>query len=418
MILIYKFFKESFLFAINALRSNVLRTILTLSGVTIGIFSIISVFTLIDTLENSVRESVESLGNNVIYIQKWPWAPPEGETEYPWWRYMNRRVPGLDDYEQVKKRSQLAEAACYVMASSRRLSFENNSFDKVAVMGVTHSFEDIWSFEIGSGRYFSPQESHNGTNITVLGADIAAELFQGMDPLGLEIKLMGRRLRVVGVIQKQGTDMLGNSLDKNILIPVNFAKTMFNLRSESVQPFIMVKALPGYSSDDISDELAGIMRSIRRIKPQGENDFALNRISLVQKGLNDLFGVIDIAGWFIGGFSILVGGFGIANIMFVSVKERTRIIGIQKALGAKRRFILLQFLIESTALSLIGGLAGLLIIFLGVILINVILDTSIVLSLTNIIKGLGISATIGILSGYLPAWKASKMDPVEAINAL
>jgi len=418
MILIYKFFKESFLFALNALRSNVLRTILTLSGVTIGIFSIISVFTLIDTLENSVRESVESLGNNVIYIQKWPWAPPEGETEYPWWRYMNRRVPGLDDYEQVKKRSQLAEAVCYVMASSRRLSFENNSFDKVAVMGVTHSFEDIWSFEIGSGRYFSPQESHNGTNITVLGADIAAELFQGMDPLGLEVKLMGRRLRVIGVIEKQGTDMLGNSLDKNILIPVNFAKTMFNLRSESVQPFIMVKALPGYTSDDISDELAGIMRSIRRIKPQAENDFALNRISLVQKGLNDLFGVIDIAGWFIGGFSILVGGFGIANIMFVSVKERTRIIGIQKALGAKRRFILLQFLIESTALSLIGGFAGLFIIFLGVLLINVTLDTSIVLSLTNIIKGLGISATIGILSGYIPAWKASKMDPVEAINAL
>ncbi|MBS2098695.1 ABC transporter permease [Carboxylicivirga linearis] len=418
MILIYKFFKESFLFAINALRSNVLRTILTLSGVTIGIFSIISVFTLIDTLENSVRESVESLGNNVIYIQKWPWAPPEGETEYPWWRYMNRRVPGLDDYEQVKKRSQLAEAVCYVMASSRRLSFENNSFDKVAVMGVTHSFEDIWSFEIGSGRYFSPQESHNGTNITVLGADIAEELFQGTDPLDREVKLMGRRLRVVGVIQKQGTDMLGNSLDKNILIPVNFAKTMFNLRSESVQPFIMVKALPGYSSDDISDELAGIMRSIRRIKPQAENDFALNRISLVQKGLNDLFGVIDIAGWFIGGFSILVGGFGIANIMFVSVKERTRIIGIQKALGAKRRFILLQFLIESTALSLIGGLAGLLIIFLGVLVINLVLDTSIVLSLTNILKGLGISATIGILSGYLPAWKGSKMDPVEAINAL
>nr|WP_321453919.1 ABC transporter permease [uncultured Carboxylicivirga sp.] len=418
MILVYKFFKESFLFAINALRSNVLRTILTLSGVTIGIFSIISVFTLIDTLEKSVRESVESLGNNVIYIQKWPWAPPEGESEYPWWRYMNRRVPSLDDYEQVKKRSQLAEAVTFVMATSRRLTFENNSYDKVAIMGVTHSFENIWSFEIGEGRYFSQQESNKGINVTVIGADIAAELFQGSDPLGREVKMMGRKLTVVGVIQKQGTDMLGNSLDKNILIPVNYAKGLFNFRSESVQPFIMVKALPGYSSDDISDELAGIMRSVRRLKPQAENDFALNRISLVQKGLDDLFRVIDIAGWFIGGFSILVGGFGIANIMFVSVKERTRIIGIQKALGAKRRFILLQFLIESTALSLIGGLMGLLIIFVGTIIINVSSDATIVLSITNILKGLAISATIGILSGYIPAWKASKMDPVEAINSL
>nr|WP_321406486.1 ABC transporter permease [uncultured Carboxylicivirga sp.] len=418
MILVYKFFKESFLFALNALRSNVLRTVLTLSGVTIGIFSIISVFTLIDTLENSVRESVESLGNNVIYIQKWPWAPPEGETEYPWWRYMNRRVPGLDDYEQVQKRSQLAEAVCYVMASSRRLVYENNSYDKVAVMGVTHSFEDIWSFEIGSGRYFSQQESHNGSNITVIGADIAAELFQGLDPLGREIKMMGRKLRVVGVIQKQGSDMFGNSLDKNILLPVNYAKTMFNLRSESVNPFIMVKALPGYTSDDISDELTGIMRAVRRIKPKAENDFALNQISLLQKGLDGLFGAIDIAGWFIGGFSILVGGFGIANIMFVSVKERTRIIGIQKALGAKRRFILLQFLIESTALSLIGGLAGLLIIFIITLLLRVSTELSISLSLVNILNGIGISLIIGILSGYIPAWKASKMDPVEAINAL
>lgn len=418
MILVYKFFKESFLFALNALRSNLLRTVLTLSGVTIGIFSIISVFTLIDTLENSVRDSIESLGDNVIYIQKWPWAPPEGETEYPWWRYMNRQVPSLDDYEQVQKRSQLAEAVTYSMASQRRLVYENNSYDKVAVMGVTHSFEDIWSFEIATGRYFSQQESHNGTNVTVLGADIAQELFQGADPLGKNVKLMGRKLLVIGVIQKQGSDIFGNSLDKNILIPVNFAKTMFNLRSEAVQPFIMVKAKEGYTSDDISDELTGIMRAVRRIKPQGENDFALNRISLIQKGLDGLFDFIDLAGMFIGGFSILVGGFGIANIMFVSVKERTRIIGIQKALGAKRRFILLQFLIESTVLSLIGGVAGLAIIFIITLLISMSTDTTIMLSLANIMKGIGISATIGILSGYIPAWKASKMDPVEAINSL
>ncbi len=418
MILVYKFFKESLLFALNALRSNLLRTVLTLSGVTIGIFSIISVFTLIDTLEKSVRDSIESLGNNVIYIQKWPWAPPEGESEYPWWRYMNRQVPSLDDYEQVKKRSQLAEAVTYTMASSRRLAYENNSYDQVAVMGVTHSFEDIWTFEIGTGRYFSQQDSYNGSNVAILGADIAKELFQGADPIDKSVKLMGRKLKVIGTIQKQGTDMFGNSLDKNILIPVNFAKTMFNLRSEAVQPFIMVKAKEGYTSDDISDELTGIMRAIRRIKPKGENDFALNRISLIQKNLDSLFDFIDLAGIFIGGFSILVGGFGIANIMFVSVKERTRIIGIQKAIGAKRKFILMQFLIESTVLSLIGGLAGLTIIFGITMAVTLMSEMTVMLSLSNIVKGISISASIGIISGFIPAWKASKMDPVEAINSL
>lgn len=418
MILIYKFFKESFLFALNALRANVLRTILTLSGVTIGIFSIISVFTLIDTLENSVRESVEALGDNVIYIQKWPWAPPEGEKEYPWWRYMNRRVPGLDDYEEVKRRSQLAEAVTFVMNAQRQLVYENNSYDNVGIMGVTHSFEDIWKFEIGEGRYFSQRESHSGVNVVVLGADIAKELFQGADPLEKNVKISGRRLRVVGVVQKQGSDMFGNSLDKAILIPINFAKTMFNIRSEAVQPFLMVKAKPGYSSEDIADELTGIMRSVRSIKPSEENDFALNRISLVQKNFESLFSFIDLAGWFIGGFSILVGGFGIANIMFVSVKERTKIIGIQKALGAKRRFILLQFLIESTALSLIGGLAGLLIIFMITIVVRLSTDLTLALSFVNVAKGIMISAVIGILSGYIPAWKASKMDPVVAINSL
>ncbi|MCU4156720.1 ABC transporter permease [Carboxylicivirga sp. A043] len=418
MILVYKFFKESFLFALNALRTNVLRTILTLSGVTIGIFSIISVFTLIDFLEKQVRESIESLGNNVVYIQKWPWTPPEGETEYPWWRYMNRQVPSLEDYEQIKRRSQIAEDVSYVMSSQKMLQYEDNSYDNVAVMGVSDGFDNIWTFEIADGRYFSPYESNSGIAVAVIGAEIAEQLFQGTDPIGKRVKMMGRKLMVIGVMLRTGSDIFGNSLDKNIIIPVKYARNLFNLRSESVNPMILVKGKEGYTSDDMVDELTGVMRAIRRIKPSGDNDFALNRISLIQKNFDSLFDFIDLAGWFIGGFSILVGGFGIANIMFVSVKERTRIIGIQKALGAKRKFILLQFLIESTALSLLGGLAGLLIVFGIAISISLITGSEMALTLLNIMKGIGISSVIGVVSGFIPAWKASKMDPVEAINAL
>jgi len=418
MILVYKFFKESFLFALNALRTNVLRTVLTLSGVTIGIFSIVSVFTLIDFLEKQVRESIESLGNNVVYIQKWPWTPPEGETEYPWWRYMNRQVPSLDDYEEIKRRSQIAEEVTYVMSSQKMLQYEDNSFDNVAVMGVSDGFDNIWTFEIGSGRYFSPFETNNGTAVAIIGAEVAKELFQGADPIGQRVKMMGRKLLVIGVIQRQGSDIFGNSLDKNMIIPVKYARTLFNLRTEAVNPMILVKAKEGFTSDDMVDELTGVMRAIRRIKPQGDNDFALNRISLVQKNFDSLFDFIDLAGWFIGGFSILVGGFGIANIMFVSVKERTRIIGIQKALGARRRFVLWQFLIESTVLSLLGGLAGLLLVFGIAISISLITESALALTIGNVLKGIGISTIIGVVSGYVPAWKASKMDPVEAINAV
>jgi putative ABC transport system permease protein len=254
--------------------------------------------------------------------------------------------------------------------------------------------------------------------VAIIGADIANELFEGNDPIGKRVKMMGRKLMVIGVIQRQGSDIFGNSLDKNMIIPVKYARTLFNLRSESVNPMILVKAKEGYSSDDMVDELTGVMRAIRRIKPSGDNDFALNRISLIQKNFDSLFDFIDWAGWFIGGFSILVGGFGIANIMFVSVKERTRIIGIQKALGAKRKFIRMQFLIESTVLSLLGGLAGLLIIFGITLAIALIAETEMALTLLNVLKGIGISTVIGIVSGYIPAWKASKMDPVEAINSL
>ncbi|GAF04206.1 ABC transporter permease [Saccharicrinis fermentans] len=416
MIIVFKFIKESLLFAWNALTSNKLRTILTLSGVTIGIFSIISVFTLIDYLESRIRDSIQSLGDNVVYVQKWPWTPPEGETEYPWWRYMNRPLPTLNEQKVIERHSQLAASSTFAISAQKKIIFEANSFDKVQVLGVSNSFDQNWNFEISRGRYFTSFESSKGSNITIIGADIADELFQDTDPIGKRIKMAGRQLTVVGVILRQGKDIFGNSLDTNIIIPIQYAKNIFNIRSERVQPFIVVKAKERVNTEDLMSELEGILRAERKIKPQQGNTFALNRMSIIQKQFDDLFGILNIAGGFIGFFAILVGGFGIANIMFVSVKERTRIIGIQKALGAKRRFILWQFLFESIFLSLLGGTTGLALIFIIIQIANSLFDLSIPLTFWNIFRALFISIFLGIISGYIPSNSASKLNPVDAIN--
>ena len=416
MIIVFKFIKESLLFALNALKSNKLRTILTLSGVTIGIFSIISVFTLVDYLEKRIKDSLQTLGSNSVYVTKWPWAPPEGETEYPWWRYLNRPLPTLEEQKVIERNSQLSAASTFFINAQQNIIYEDNSYEQVQIVGVSENFDLNWNFEISQGRYFSPFESKNGTNVIILGSEVAKELFQGDNPVGKRVKIAGRKLVVIGVILKQGKDIFGGTIDTQVLIPINYAKEIFNIKNERVQPTIITKAKEGVPVEDLMSELEGILRAHRKIKPQQGNNFALNRVSIIQKQFDGLFAILDLAGWLIGGFSILVGGFGIANIMFVSVKERTRIIGIQKSLGAKRKFILWQFLFESVFLSLLGGTTGLLLIFIIVTVFNISLDLAIPLTFWNIFRGLSISIFLGVISGYIPANGASKMDPVVAIN--
>ncbi len=407
---------ESIMFAVRALRANVLRAALTLTGVTIGIFSIISVFTAIDFLESKINSSIKSLGDNSIYIQKWPWTPPEGETEYPWWRYLNRPLPSLDEMTFIQRKSQLTQGIAFFIASRQDISYYDNKYGGATVMGVTSDFEKVWSFTIENGRFFSPAENTNGSNVAVIGAPLAKELFREQNPIGKKVKVTGDRYEIIGVFEKQGDDMFGNSMDYNLVIPMQKAKSVYNIKSESVQPTIIIKSKPTISAEELSDEITGLLREKRRLKPAQENNFAINQISLVQKNFDSLFRIIDFAGWFIGGFSILVGGFGIANIMFVSVRERTRIIGIQKALGAKKLFILSQFLFEGIFLALLGGIAGLLLIFLMVSWINIAFDVPFKLTMGNILLGTGISVCIGVVSGFVPAWMASRMNPVNAIN--
>ncbi len=409
--------KESFLFAINALKVNRLRTLLTLLGITIGIFAIISVFTVLDSLENTIRNSLSSLGDDIIYVQKWPWAPPPGE-EYAWWEYWNRPVPTIKEYEQFKKRSDRAEIINFAASTLRNVKYKNNTREDVIIWANSHEFERIRAFELEDGRYFSPFESVAGKNICLIGHQVAKDLFQGINPIGKEIKIQGRKIMVIGLIAKEGKDILnsGGSLDEMIILPIIYAKSLMDIKSENTNPMIMVKAKPDVSIAELKDELRSILRSTRTLNPKQKDDFALNQSSILNSALNSIFAVINIAGWLIGGFSILVGGFGIANIMFVSVKERTNLIGIQKSLGAKRKFILWQFLFEAVILSLIGGIIGLLLIFIGSIIASNKIELEITLSFGNIILGLLISAGIGIISGIFPAYKAAKLNPVEAIN--
>lgn len=413
-----KLFIESFLFAFEALRVNKLRTILSLLGITIGIFAIISVFTVTDALERKIRTDVQSLGNNVIYVQKWPWTP-EGEDEYPWWKYLNRPLPGYKEMTELEHRMNTVESFAYVASIGGQLiKYKNSSVENAAILCVSQQYNEIKSFELEDGRYFTEGESTSGRPICLLGANVATALFPDGNAVGKEVSVRGNKFEIIGVIKKEGKSMVDISTDDNMIIPVNFARNLVNLRSDRIDPYMMLKAKEGVAMPEMKDELKGAMRSIRKLKPREEDDFALNETSLLADGLNDLFSTLGMAAWIIGGFSILVGGFGIANIMFVSVKERTPIIGIQKSLGSKNYFILLQFLIEAITLCIFGGMIGLGIVYLLTVLVGSNFeDFKFVLTVGNIVTGIGVSAIIGVISGFVPALQASKMNPVDAIRA-
>lgn len=411
---IFKQLSESFIFAWKSVWVNKLRTLLSLSGITIGIFAIISVFTVLNSMERSIRESIQSLGDDVVYIQKWPW---NFGSDYAWWEYMKRPVLKYEEYEELKGRLQNAKAVAFSVSTGRTITYNKNSAENIAIWANSYEFQDIRSFEIAKGRYFSPYEAQTGQNVAIIGPKLAQDLISKQDPLGKEIEIERHKVKIIGISKKEGDNIFGGgSLDEVVLLPINYARRIFDTRSEWLNPMIMVKANSSNVISQLMDELKGTMRSIRRIKPVQNDDFALNRASIITQGFDKLFVVINLAGWIIGGFSILVGGFGIANIMFVSVKERTNIIGIQKALGAKKYFILFQFLYESVLLALAGGIAGLLLVFAGTLLAAHFTSFPITMSFGNVITGILISSIIGIVSGFAPAYSAARLNPVEAMN--
>jgi putative ABC transport system permease protein len=354
----------------------------------------------------------------MVYIQKWPWTPPEGESEYPWWKYLNRPVPTMEESEELVRRSKNIENAVYFFGFNRTVQFETSKAENTEILATTHDLIDTWSLEIEKGRYFTESESTSGANLAILGSEIATKLFGQVNPVGKTIKIQGYRFLVVGVYVKKGTDMFGTSMDKRIHIPAVFAMNMVDIRDRDQGQTINVKAKPDADPDEFTAEIAGILRSLHRLKPMEDNDFAINEVSSISKQFDTFFKVFNFAGWIIGGFSILVGGFGIANIMFVSVKERTKIIGIQKAIGAKKYFILLQFIFEAVVLSMVGGILGLLLIFIGTTIFSYVADMTIAMTIANIMLGLTISGVIGVLAGFIPALSAARLDPVNAMNSI
>lgn len=408
-----KLFMESFVFALHEVAVNKVRTLLSLLGITIGIFSIISVFTIFDSMESTVKDSINSLGNDVLFVQKWPWSM--GDPDYPWWKIINRPEASLADLKEIQKRSRAAQASAYMVDVSRTIKYRENSIENAEIMGVSQDYDNVMPLDIDEGRFISPEEFVSGRAVAVIGHGIATNLMPNQNALGNKIKIFGMNVEVIGMIRQEGSNMFGGSSDNQVIVPVNFARNFIDLRNQGGA--IVVKAKPNVSLDELRDELVGIMRSVRKLSPRAEDNFAINETDILTKGFDKLFGVISMVGWIIGGFSLLVGGFGIANIMFVSVKERTSIIGIQKALGAKNYFILMQFLFESVFLALFGGLVGLFIVFILTLVISSAFDMSLMLTRGNILLGVGVSALIGFVSGLVPAWNASRLDPVEAMRS-
>ena len=414
MIIYLRVLRESFNFAINALTTNKLRTFLSLLGVTIGIFSIIAVLAAVDSLKNEINDSISSLDNSTIIIMRFNFGP----SDVPRWKSEQFPDVSYEEYQYIKKNVPNTKAVSFTLNVPRTaIKYEENSISNIDVGAITHEYYDIESLQIAEGRFFNEAESNSGTPVIVLGDEIAKTLFSFSSPLGKKIRLYGRKFTVIGVLKKEGSGLFGESKDTTVLLPVNMARKIFGDNNKSTFPQIIVKPEKGIDNEGYIADLTQKIRMARGLKPDDINDFFINQLKGFKDVIDDITGTMNGIGWVISGFSLLVGGFGIANIMFVSVKERTNLIGIQKSLGAKNKFILFQFLFEAVILSLIGGLIGLILVFIvSVVASSFSGDFNFVLSPWNMFLGTAISAIIGLISGIIPAISASKLDPVEAIR--
>jgi putative ABC transport system permease protein len=406
--------KESFNFAINALTNNKLRTFLSLLGVTIGIFSIIAVLAAVDSLKNEINDSISSLDNSTIIIMRFNFGP----SDIPRWKTEQFPDVTYEEYQYIKKNVPNTKAVSFTLnVPSTAIKYEENSISNIDVGAITHEYYDIESLQIAEGRFFNEAESNSGTPVIVLGDEIAKTLFSSSNPLGKKVRLYGRKFTVIGVLKKEGSGLFGESKDTAVFLPVNMVRKIFGDNNKSTFPQIIVKPKKGIDNEGYIANLTQKIRMARGLKPDDINDFFINQLKGFKDVIDDITGTMNSIGWVISGFSLLVGGFGIANIMFVSVKERTNLIGIQKSLGAKNKFILFQFLFEAVILSVIGGLIGLILVFIvSLVASSFSGDFNFVLSPWNMFLGTAISAIIGLISGIIPAISASKLDPVEAIR--
>jgi putative ABC transport system permease protein len=404
---------SSFRLTMQELMVNKLRTALSLIGISFGIFCIIGVLATINSLEANIQNQIKSLGSNTISIDKWDY---NGGPDYPWWKYVNRPTPKYEEVNFIKQRSSFARNVAFVTNSQLTVEYESYALQGVSVIGVSEEENEIEPVKIQYGRYLSQADFTSGSAVAIIGYTNAENLF--MDPalaVNKEVKIKGVKARIVGIIKKVGTNTIGIDYDQCFIIPYRFAKQIFNI--ENSRPHIVVNGKNDISSNGLADELEGIMRSIRKLGPRQEDNFTVNQISSFADKVSSLFSSINLGGWAIGILSLIVGAFGIANIMFVTVKERTSIIGLKKAIGAKKRSILSEFLLEAAIICIMGGLIGLLLVYVLTIVLTNLFNFPVFISAGILALAISICIIIGILAGIIPALTASRLDPVVAIRS-
>lgn len=414
MIIYLRLLRESFSFAINALRNNKLRTLLSLLGVTIGIFSIIAVLAAVDSLDRKIKGDLSTLDKNSIYLMRFSFGP----SEIPEWKREQFPDVTYEEFEYLKKSLNDLDAMCYqLFTKNENIKYEGKTVSSVNIGPTTYELENVQMLEFQKGRFFNESESNSGTPLIVLGHEIAKSLFEDMDPLGKKVRLYGKKFTVIGVMKKKGAGIFDNNEDTSVYIPANFLRNLYGDNNDMITPAILIKPVDGVDMDAFKGELRQKLRHFRGVKVGEIDNFFINVLSGFTDLLDGIISGLRIGGIIISLFSFLVGGFGIANIMFVSVKERTNLIGIQKSLGAKNKFILLQFLFEAVTLCVIGGLIGIVFVWIISAILTNVLEFDFVLSFTNIMLGFGLSVIVGLIAGIIPAFTASRLDPVEAIRS-
>jgi len=398
--------------ALAEFRSNKLRTFLSLFGITVGIFCIIGVLATVDSLQRNVQNDIKSLGSKTIYIDKWDYTG-----QIPWWKLVNRPVPKYDEVKMLKQRSSLTKNVAFNISSTSKIEWDDEAVTNVNVYGITEDFSNIQKLDIEDGRFFQQSDYENSANSAIIGYNIAEKLFTRPEKaVGQEIVLYGRKAVVIGLLKKKGQSMMGGyDYDEAVLLDYGFMRTLINEKTS--QPVIVVQGKDNVPMKMLRDDVQGAMRSIRKIRPAQTDNFSMNDIEAFGEFMAGIFSGINTGGWFIASLSLIVGMFGVANIMFVTVRERTGQIGLKKAIGAKKSSIMTEFLLESAFLCILGGAIGLLLVYILTKIISPAIGFPVTISFDILSLAISICIITGVLAGIIPAFIAARMDPVVAIRS-